>query len=964
MTVIPRAATSPELALLRADNQSARVFLTIHNPTVIYRATLAAVPASTDSVASITYTAVSGTLANVLMDMTLLVGSAAGLSDYGIARIRKDGTTTPGTFYIGETSEVNWQSNCYLTIVDEFCLWPRHVKIDTDGVTPLMDFDVAYTNQNIAAGEVPTPVMGPHQVAWLRGTTVSITPDGSASWVTGGTITSYSWYAPGSVSSSGMTTATPMITYNAAGVYRIALTVAGNNSISFTGYRYVFVITESVGVTTQFTLDSCSGDYSQGGWSFRVMLYDEATLALVRDRALVMLHAVDYYGNTQSSVGYVAGSENVICIGYIAGESITWGTEDKWGTVAFDVQGPQYWFGKMTAFPSGVKDVSDSTMPNKWTKFSGLTLFDAWYHFMRWRTTATRMMDVYENTEHRRHKRLEAPGGENIWAQLVEIAHRSMLADPCCDRYGRIWLQVNQQFVADRSGIPVIMAITSADWYDQINLERVIVDPAATIDLSGVVWDGVNVTPIFSLAPGHVFKHYGDVEVVDRLQLENTGSQAATNTLAGLYSAWKNNPYPHIDIKFASNHRLFDIAPYQHLTLAITAADTPRGLTESLTLIPRSISYEFDNAVGVMLTSGTFEAEVTAALAVTGDTPPTAPAPPITPAPVPEPEPHPIDPGQGSDARKLFIGTGSTLIWSGNYFAGGQPTWALSAWPAGTTCAQFWGVYDESSLYAYCYDLSGAKMYKTTNPESATPTWVDITPGAYSLNRTIVWNNFLITHLVDGGGHHYYAEYNGSAWYTYSPITTMISYSEVCYRAFIAQNSLDNYTLRHTGGAEAALSAVLLYRDAWCPWQNLNSGPLYQASTPFNGSTRIYRMSTGVQLLDTGQPTPTMAQDMIEKALRGAYTGPQLQLVDSSGKGWVSDDGVNFHALGTWLYGIIEDSKWSGGGDLVWVPTMVNANNVPTRLYTRSGTVIRDMTGNLWSLISGNQTFIGCSLIF
>jgi len=164
VTTLPRAATSPELVKLRADNQSTRLYLTVHAPATVYTARLSAVPSSTDKVASITYSSGSGTLADVLQDMTLLVGSSAGASDYGIARIRKDGTTTAGTFYIGETSEINWLSNAYLTVLDEFTLWPRHIAIASDGTTPLMDYDVAYTDQNVAAGAIPTPIMGPPAV--------------------------------------------------------------------------------------------------------------------------------------------------------------------------------------------------------------------------------------------------------------------------------------------------------------------------------------------------------------------------------------------------------------------------------------------------------------------------------------------------------------------------------------------------------------------------------------------------------------------------------------------------------------------------------------------------------------------------------------------------------------------------------------------------------------------------------
>jgi len=339
MTVLPRAATAGELIKLRSDNQSSRLYLTFLSPATVYTARLSAVPASTDSVTEITYTSGSGTLANVLADMTLLVGSTAGAYDIGIARIRKDGTTTAGTFYIAEESEIDWQSNAYLTVVNDFDLWPRHIKIASDGTTPLMDYDVAYTDQNQAAGSTPFPIMGSHAVLWLKGDDVTYSPDASASWVNGGTISSYAWTATGASATSDMTTATPTITYDAAGTYRIDLTVTGDNGKSFTGYRYVFVVTESSGIVTSFTLDSCGGDFETGGWSSRVTLYDDAALDDVRDRALVILHSRDWYGTTEGSLGFIPGSENIIAIGRIAAESIQWATEYKPSFVSFEVEG-------------------------------------------------------------------------------------------------------------------------------------------------------------------------------------------------------------------------------------------------------------------------------------------------------------------------------------------------------------------------------------------------------------------------------------------------------------------------------------------------------------------------------------------------------------------------------------------------------------------------------------------------
>ena len=96
----PALATSPELALYRTDGKKSKLRV----PRFYLLATIYTAPANQtfttfDQVLEITYDGGSGTLASVLPDMTMLVGSTAGADDKGICRIRSaDGTK----FYISE----------------------------------------------------------------------------------------------------------------------------------------------------------------------------------------------------------------------------------------------------------------------------------------------------------------------------------------------------------------------------------------------------------------------------------------------------------------------------------------------------------------------------------------------------------------------------------------------------------------------------------------------------------------------------------------------------------------------------------------------------------------------------------------------------------------------------------------------------------------------------------------------
>jgi len=727
MTIMPRAATSPELAKLRSDNQSSRLYLSVLAPSTVYTARLAAVPSSTDMVASITYNTGSGTLANVLSDMTMLVGSTAGGFDYGICRIRKDGTTTAGTFYVGETSEVNWTANAYITIVNEFAPWARHPRIV--GTTPYMDYDVTYTDQHSKCS--PTPVIGPCYVAWLNDATVSITPDASQSWGLNNTITGYSWAATGASATSGLTTATPTITYNATGTYRIDLTLTASDGATFTGYRNVFVVNEST-VITDFTLDDCSGDYQRGGWSFRVTLYDDADRTTIRDRAFVVLHSRDWYGDTEGSIGYLAGCENIVSCGWINGESIQWRSEDSYSDVSFDVEGAWAWLDKIPAFSNGLKNTTDT--PTKWTRFQGLTAKAATWHMLRWRSTVTRCVDVFPCANTLAAGRMEAPGAQSLWTQLNTILDQTIIAKACADRYGRLHFQREQNLLttAERAAVPTVMAVTSDDWTGEIGINRRTSDTIAQVDLSGVALtaSGTGV-PYFALSPGRVYGRYGGVEVRQRLVLYD---QATTNTLAGLYCGMLNNEYPEISINFAANNRLIDIASYQYLSLTIASADTPRQISGTLKIIPRSVTLTFSD--GYLLTSVSGEGETTERLSVAGDqpqmpvTPPvwTPELPPLPPTPIPTPD------ADGAEVWLSHYNAGSTpstaLIYSTDFFSAlGSPTWhTCAALPADLVSITYhWQDRDGAYIYLLGKDTgTHDALWASANPKAGSPSWTKV----------------------------------------------------------------------------------------------------------------------------------------------------------------------------------------------------------------------------------------------
>lgn len=606
-----REITAPELALLRSDTQWSKLYLAIYQPNTVYSARLNGVPSSNDRAYQITYDGGSGTLADVKVGMTLYVGTVAGAYDLGMCVIRK----TPGasTFYIGLTSEITWADNCYLTVVDDFDLWAKHATIASTVLS--MNVDVGYSDQH--ADFDPVPVLGTHAVAWLDAATVDVDFDASDSWVIGSTISAYAWSAPGSDSIAGDTTSTPTITYDAVGFYRVFCTVTAANGKSTTGVRHVFVYDRDANMpSTVFQLSQCIGDHDTGGWMFDMTMEAEASLSEIRDRALVVLFAEDWYGTTQQSIGPVANRENIVCVGRIVGESLRWDRET--GQVHFTVQGLQHWLGKIKAFPV---ELTFAGAAGAWNEMPALTVDRVLWHILYWHSTAIETMDFYPTNDTR-----NATDGKtiasNIWGQLNDIAFSKLFAVPGVDRFGRLFVEIDQQMIpeADRDA-PVVMTLTDDDWAEAIDFSRVIVQDCSLISLNAeeVNSSGLAVTR-YSLSPGHVPLRYGEPEMLERALCS---SQSNANELAGLLLGWRTNQYPDVPVNFAQNNRMIDCFPRQVCGFSVAAGDTPRAVAYAGQLIPRRVAFYFEGDTGYFHSEINFEGETFAQISANGDIPDT-----------------------------------------------------------------------------------------------------------------------------------------------------------------------------------------------------------------------------------------------------------------------------------------------------------------------------------------------------
>jgi hypothetical protein len=648
------------LALYRTPGQWAKLRAAIFQPTVIYTARINQVFSAWDGILEITYDTGSGTLADVLPDMTLLIGSTAGAHDVGICRLRDKDSNT---FFIGETSNVKYMNNQYLTVINDFGLWARHVLIDAG--ESFMDGGIEYDDQHTDFD--PTPIMGGNRVIKLVEGDASATFNFASSYALDSSISGYSCSAPTAASASGMTTATPTIHWDETGWHIVYLTLTAANGKTFFGVRYVF-IWDADNLPPRAKINEPRQDADAGGWEFEITLLDECDLDTIRDHALVILFAEDYYGDTNQSIGPLVGCENVLVEGWIGKESIDWDPDQ--GVVKFTGYGAHYWFQKIAAYPDGVRIVPDT--PTAWTQIKRLTVNKGLWHFLRWRTTATRVMDVFL-TDNTFYTAEVSSLAQNLWEQIIEMAFLQIFARPGVNAHNQLYIEVHPQLVPeDDRDWPTVMDITKEDWTGTISFDRETVEEVAQVSLSGIsVNQNGKGTAYFALSTGHTYGRFGNIETQDRLLVS---TQAQTNELCGLYYGWRNNPFKDIPISLAANNRLIDCFPRQKCTITINPEDTPRGISYDGGLIPISVSFIQDDESGYVHTEVSFEAETFAALAVNGDipgnndisVPPVDSLPPLIDFPA-FIMPGLPEPGGDGPARVILHDTNAGLLYSDNF---------------------------------------------------------------------------------------------------------------------------------------------------------------------------------------------------------------------------------------------------------------------------------------------------------
>lgn len=616
---------------LRMSGQFSELGLIIHDPDVVLVGVVDTAPTSNDSCVALDWSKTYGTLSDGLPGMTVWIGTNAGTFDKGVVRLRE--TPTADTIKIGEASEIYWQAGDYITVVREFAIWRRDIRV-VDENTFYMDWDVAYSNQHAS----PDPIvnMGTDVIVDVQDGEVIVDFDSSGSSVIVGSIASHLWDALGNSSEADMNTATPEIGYDTAGSHMVSCTVTTAAGKTHTGYRFAHAIDDANPGIQDFEVTQLEGSFDSGGWSAEIIVHAPVS---VPDRARVIIFAKDWYQGIAGSL-----DTNLVFVGWIIGRTVSIDPETNYTT--FKVAGPQYWIKLIKGFPAGVEDTdfadNGGGAPNRWTEMEDLTPAKGLWHFLHWRCTATNCIDITLPTDTRQLARSSTPTG-TLWDQLVTLSTQVNLSVPCCDKFGRLFVVPQQQYVPldERDAIEVLRTLTNED-YSDITIDRRIIPGLYYAEVSGVWYDDDASGPMGAKAPGSTPRHMGEGEQIFTEIVMGTQEEAIE--LAGLVLGSKADDPEYVSVTIEQLDRRFDITPHSYVKLTLPLDETDQQIEyDEKRLIVRSVRFVHGNSIGFHHAELDLESEGIQLPAVKMTFPGEG-DPPVEPPVVP-PKPPPEDPG-------------------------------------------------------------------------------------------------------------------------------------------------------------------------------------------------------------------------------------------------------------------------------------------------------------------------------
>lgn len=725
------AFSAAQEADLRQPRQAARWYLGIYNPPTVLACRINDADI-TKGDRLITYDGVSeGAWGDVEQDMMMYVGSAAGKADYG--RIRAE-SITASVITVAENDDIEWANNQYLTIVrfwEPLAIYPRQIyQEDTDTVLWYKRYSEAYANQNYIGD--PVPCMGGHFAGFVDHPS-GVYFDAADSYDPLESVGSflYEWDFPEGTPTGSVIQTPGYIQYGQAGQYTAALKLTNADGKWYTGYRHIMLFDRpGEGPNRPFTQvefqAEIAGDKEAAGFDASFIVdasAEDVSLDNIRDGALCIVFAEEWFGSNKISYGQHQGREHIVFVGYIMDDSIAISFNRK--TIAFTAQSVLKIFGNRDLFPVALDYTS--AVPTNWYQMYEMTVDKAVYHFLMWHTTMYRLADTSE-TGDTKLVQFATFGRQSVLDSLRKFLQGTIGADACADAQGTVHIERDNNLKTAGNRSPdTLMRLIGADWRDQMQVPRFWENKLSQIEVGGVNFYGPNIEEDFealmSVAPGHSPAYSGNPQSVTGYVVS---SQTSLNAFSGRKLAQANNKYANLAIPLSGNYRCLPLAPQMRLYFDTTPDWDPRGSDWNA-------SAYFIQQVRHLLTSRRCLSTIVVSAETDGPPGETIiipEEPPWEPTEWPPP-PEPVDPpptAEGTGLGTVYVVTSTHIGRTTNFDEEGGASWAdITGALTGTIYDFVLDPWDPANgAYVYTHngaDKGGTGIWYCSDLPSAVPTW-------------------------------------------------------------------------------------------------------------------------------------------------------------------------------------------------------------------------------------------------
>lgn len=638
--------TSSQLETLRTRPHNTKLWLSIYQPKVMLagQATNGVGGVLTRNSRVITvFNITEGSFANIQCGMTMYVGTAPGLADKGRIRV-KYFSVANSTITIAENSAIQFAENDYLTVVGFYeinAMFPRIVSDSSGTMTWYKDYDIGYfssgTVQTIETSDPSYVIvtsdpnryfgsfinMGSHYAGFIEDDgdcDIYYTATGTYDiYAYGRPVgTTYHWIFEGGNPATSTDFTPGFVKYNTPGHYTTTLTVSGSVT-SDVSYRHISIYNRPEKGTNvpilNWALESLSGAKDSGGYSAKVKILQSVPETIIRDGALVVIFADDWYGYQKVSLGgNQPNRESIVFVGYIQDGSIYYNYRDKY--IEFTIVSPTQIMQDAEGFAVSITDcpmdmpdpltlfLSDpGTYVSPWAFVQFLDLRRAIYHYFKWHSTVMLCCDVSFNAADHFLTGVDFDRS-SLYDAVNTLLSSAIIGRLVSDRQGKLWME--REPFADPyfySFNPLV--INKQDWMETPNIEEQSTEQISYLEIGGVAYACVSgsAVPLLAAAPGTTPGYRGSVERIQGLALYN---QDELNWIGGMLYNYRNVRYPNITIPLAGNYRSIDIAPQSKYVIDIPASDTVRNKRIQNSSFVKSVSFIYDPEQETFLTNPVF----------------------------------------------------------------------------------------------------------------------------------------------------------------------------------------------------------------------------------------------------------------------------------------------------------------------------------------------------------------------